>query len=194
MRASLLYASVGSFIVAVLLASASASRAATMGPSLPFDASIARTRLVAVAHTRVEPHRLITVTIDRVLHGRAPPSAVLVFAAAREPPAAVVDGAVVVIAFADSSSIERSAPTLAWQVTDDGIIEPGTLGTSDGLPPTLAAMYTYFGVPIATDRAEARPDLGEVAVPVLLVVAALAFAEGSIAHRGRRARARDLVR
>jgi hypothetical protein len=66
------------------------------------------------------------------------------------------------------------------------------VATTEGLPPTLAAMYTWFGVPMAAERAGVGTDLPAVVVPILLVLVALAMAEAGIARRERQPRGRHV--
>lgn len=178
----------GLALVAASLAVGPPLHAATTGPRPPFPVMVADATLVVVARIALEEAR-ITVLVERVLAGTGPSSGRLVFEDPTDPPH-LVDGAAAIIAFADPGSIEASAPTIAWHVSDDGFIDPDGLASADGLPPTLAAMYTYFGVPMAPERAGGDGDHSEILLPFVLVLAALALAEGGIAHRERRPRPR----
>ena len=158
--------------------------AATRGPAIPFEATIAASRLVVVATTELHADGSIVVQVERVLAG-VPPRAQLVFAAPVDAPA-LVDGGRAVIAFSTPTSIDADAPTRAWQISADGYVDPEGVAPADGLPPTLAALYTWFGLPMReAAAATAGFGLSSVLGPILLVLVALAMAEGGIAHRSR---------
>ena len=161
-------------------------RAATGGPSLPFGAAMAASRLVVVATTELHPDGSIVVQVERVLAGIPPVHPQLVFAAPVDAPP-LVDGGRAVIAFSTPTSIDADAPTRAWQISADGYVDPEGVAPADGLPPTLAALYTWFGLPMR-EAAAATAGFGPSSVlgPILLVLVALAMAEGGIAHRSRR--------
>jgi hypothetical protein len=161
-------------------------RAATTGPSIPFDCVVAASKLVVVATIEVRPDTAIVVLIERVLVGVGPAGKQLVFEAPVDPPP-LADGARAVIAFSVPSSIEADAPTRAWEISADGFVDPARMAPADGLPPTLAALYTWFGLPLR-EAAEASAGFGpsNAIGPILLVLLALAMAEGGIAHRDRR--------
>lgn len=161
-------------------------RAATTGPSVPFGAAVATSTLVVVATTELRPDGGIVVRIERVLAGVAPARSELEFAAPVDPPP-LVDGGRAVIAFSVATSIDAAAPTRAWQISPDGYVDPDGLAPAEGLPPTLAALYTWFGVPLReTPSADSGFRLSSALGPILLVLVALAMAEGGIAHRDRR--------
>ena len=161
-------------------------RAATTGPSIPFEAAIAASRLVVVATVELQTDSTIVVNIERVLAGVPPARPQLVFPAPVDPPP-LVDGGRAIIAFSLPTSIEADAPTLAWQISADGYVDPAGLAPANGLPPTLAALYTWFGLPMReTATANAGFGLTNALGPMLLVLVALAMAEGGIAHRDRR--------
>jgi hypothetical protein len=173
-------------MVGVMALGAPQVRAATTGPSIPFDAVVAASKLVVVATIELRADAAIVVHIERVLVGIPPASSQLVFEAPADPPP-LADGGRAVIAFSVPSSIEAGAPTRAWQISADGFVDPDGMAPADGLPPTLAALYTWFGLPLR----EAGPasegfGLSNAIGPILLVLLALAMAEGGIAHRDRR--------
>jgi hypothetical protein len=157
----------------------------TNGPSIPFDAAIATSALVVVATTDLRPDGSIVVRIERVLAGVAPARPELEFATPVDPPP-LVDGGRAVIAFGVPTSIDGAAPTRAWQISADGYVDPDGLAPADGLPPTLAALYTWFGVPMRLEPAAGPGGPSNAIGPILLVLVALAMAEGGIAHRDRR--------
>jgi hypothetical protein len=161
-------------------------RAATTGPSIPFEAAVATASLVVVGTTDLGPDGGIVVHIERVLSGVAPATNLLEFPAPVDPPP-LVDGGRAVIAFSLPTSIDAAAPTRAWQINADGYVDPDGLAPADGLPPTLAAIYTWFGVPMReASTAGSGIGLSNALGPILLVLVALAMAEGGIAHRDRR--------
>src|SRR6478752_6101487 len=158
-------------LVGALVSAAPPVSAATGGPSIPFDAAIAASRLVH---------------IERVLVGIPPANEQIVFAAPVDAPP-LVDGGRAVIAFSTPTSIDADAPTRAWQVSADGYVDPDAIAPADGLPPTLAALYTSFGLPMREAAvASAGLGLSSALGPMLLVLVALAMAEGGIARRDRR--------
>ncbi|HEU0242385.1 MAG TPA: hypothetical protein VFQ75_00675 [Candidatus Limnocylindrales bacterium] len=162
------------------------ARAGTTGPSIPFGAAIAASRLVVIATTELRADGAIVVHVERVLAGARPATSSLVFTEPQDPPA-FVDGGRAVIAFGEPTSIEAAAPTRAWQISADGYVDPDGIQPADGLPPTLAALYTWFGVPMRVEPAAgADGGLANALGPILLVLVALALAEGGIAHRDRR--------
>jgi hypothetical protein len=172
-------------VVGVAALAPSVARAETTGPAIPFDAVIAASNLVVVATTELRPDGAIVVHIERVLAGVAPAASSLEFARPEDPPA-LVDGGRAVIAFTLPTTIEATAPTRAWQISADGYVDPDGVAPADGLPPTLAAIYTRFGVPMRTEPAAGSSGLSNALGPILLVLVALAMAEGGIAHRDRR--------
>jgi hypothetical protein len=173
-------------LVALSTAAAPRTLAATEGARPPFAATAGTSTLVVVGRAEVADDGAITVIIDRVLQGAGPADGRLEFHRADAPPA-IVHGQLVVIAFADPATIDADAPTYAWPVSPDGFVDPQGVQPADGLPPTLAAMYTYFGVPMGAAYAGGGigGDLPLFLVPLLLVLAAMLLAEGGIARRGR---------
>src|SRR6478735_11892508 len=156
--------------------------AATRGPASPFEATIAASRLVVVATTELRPDGSIVVLIERVLAGVPPIRPQLAFAAPVDAPP-LVDGGRAVIAFSTPTSIDAAAPTRAWQISADGYVDPEGVAPADGLPPTLAALYTWFGLPMREAAvASAGFGLSSVLGPMLLVLVALAMADGGIAR------------
>lgn len=172
-------------IAAGLVVGASNASADTTGPQVPFDAVVARARLVVVGTTKLEPGGGVTVVIERVLAGVGPSSGVLHFEG--DDPPELVDGGEAVIAFSNPATIDADAPTVAWEVSRDGYVDPDGLARVQDVPPTLAAMYTWFGQPMTAPRTAggAGATLDDVLVPILLVLVALAAAEGGIARRER---------
>lgn len=172
--------------IAVMLAAAPHVAADTTGPQVPFGAVVGRATLVVVARAHLGEDGSVTVVIERVLQGTGPVSGRLLFADARDAPDLLDDG-VVIIAFTDPSTLDAAAPTIAWQVSEDDYVDPDGLAPADGLPPTLAAMYTYFGQPLAAPRTSTGvgASLSDALVPILFVLLALAAAEGGIVRRGR---------
>jgi len=173
-------------LVGALVSAAPPVSAATGGPSIPFDAAIAGSRLVVVATTELLADGSIVVHVERVLVGIPPANEQIVFAAPVDAPP-LVDGGRAVIAFSTPTSIDADAPTRAWQVSADGYVDPDAIAPADGLPPTLAALYTSFGLPMREAAvASAGLGLSSALGPMLLVLVALAMAEGGIARRDRR--------
>ena len=172
-------------VIGAVALQAAPARAATTGPSIPFESAIADARLVVVATTELRPDAAIVVHVERVLLGVPPAGAQLVFNQPVDPPP-LVDGGLAVIAFSVPTSIEADAPTRAWQISGDGFVDPAGVAPADGLPPTLAALYTWFGLPMReAPAASAGVGLSNALGPMLLVLLALAMAEGGIAHRDR---------
>jgi hypothetical protein len=161
-------------------------RAQASGPGIPFDAAIAASHLVVVATTELRTDGAIVVHVERVLAGAAPAVPAIVFPAPADPPA-LVDGGRAVIAFSAPTTIDAAAPTRAWQISADGYVDPQGLQPADGLPPTLAALYTWFGQPMRdTPAATAGSGLPNLLGPTVLVLLALAMAQGGISRRERR--------
>ncbi|MEO5966474.1 MAG: hypothetical protein ABIR11_13495 [Candidatus Limnocylindrales bacterium] len=150
-----------------------------------FDQLVDRSSLVVVAMVHLAPDGAITLDIRQVLHGGSAP--VTTFAPPTFAPV-LVDGGVAVIAFTDPASIDFRTPTIAWQVSADGYIDPDRLQQVQGLPPTLAAMYTRFGKAMSTE-AERLDAAGQggfpvgLVLPFLLVVCALVLADRGAAWR-----------
>ena len=185
MRTLVLGMGLAGLVGAVALAPLSV-RGATNGPSIPFEAAMATSTLVVVATTELRPDGGIVVRIERVLAGAAPARTELEFPAPVDPPP-LVDGGRAVIAFSIPTSIDAAAPTRAGQISADGYVDPDGLAPAEGLPPTLAAIYTWFGVPLReTESTGSGFRLSSALGPILLVLVALAMAEGGIAHRDRR--------
>ncbi|HEX5828888.1 MAG TPA: hypothetical protein VFY23_15295 [Candidatus Limnocylindrales bacterium] len=173
-------------LTAFLTTAVPRAHAATEGARPTFAATAATATLVVVGRAEVATGGAITIIIDRVLQGAGPADGRLEFHRPEAPPT-ITHGQRVVIAFSDPTSIDADAPTYAWPVSPDGFVDPRGVQPADGLPPTLAAMYTYFGVPMGSGYADGGigGDVPVVLVPFLLVLAAMLLAEGGIARRGR---------
>ncbi len=130
-------------LMVVFALAAPPSAAAVSSPGLQsFDQLIGGMKLVVLAQIGGSETQGYRYTVERVLKGSA--GSVLTF-----PPdlqAAVQPGwSEAVIAFADPTTDDFRAPTVAWHVAADGIIDPEKFQQYPGLPPTLTAMLAYFG-------------------------------------------------
>ena len=146
------------FLSVLLLFVASPVRAAS-GPSPgSFEQLISGMQLIVVAKVSGSPSTGFTYSVERVLKGGSAPSPMVLPPDAQ---AAVQSGwQEVVIAFADPSTDDFRAPTVAWHVAGDGTIDPERYQQYPGLPPTLEAMLAYFGInPSATDLLTSSPGV-----------------------------------
>jgi hypothetical protein len=131
--------------VALALAAAIASAhpaAADHGGQRPTLADIvAQSQLIVVARVSVDRDG-ITLDVERVLKGD--PVEALVFPPTDQKPP--LDGwKRAVFAFTDQTTLDTRAPTMAWNVADDGILDPEGFQPTDGLPATLDELIAAFG-------------------------------------------------
>jgi hypothetical protein len=118
--------------------------AAGTSPRPTFADVIAGSRLVVLARIHVRTDGGLRFRVERVLKGHAgrelsyPPLG---------PTPPVAGWSEAVIAFADPRTDDFRAPTIAWHVAQDGVIDPERFQRYPGLPATLDAMLRYFGAP-----------------------------------------------
>ncbi len=80
----------------------------------------------------------------------------------------------VVVAFDNPDELDFRAGNIVWHVTSDGRIDPEHFQSFPGLPPTLAAMFAYFGVPASSTSPAGQPARTEPSLRGLVIAWSLA--------------------
>jgi hypothetical protein len=159
----------------LLLVVAQPVAAATPQTPLTFAQRIAQAKLVALVSVSGSPQAGYVLTVEQVFKGQAPsrlvyPPPQLQAAVAVEP-----GWTRVVIAFDNPTTLDFRANNIAWHVGPDGRIDPEHFQQFQGLPPTLAAMFAYFGLP-ATSTERPEPRDGPAPLSMLFVLLASVIA------------------
>ena len=162
-------------LLALVIASAWTPVAHAASPSqTTFADIVAESKLIVLAEIHERADGGFTFTVEQVLKGRAGNQLAYPPLAATPP---FQGWTRAVIAFADPSTDDFRAPTIAWHVASDGTIDPERFQRYPGLPATLSAMLAYFALP-ATDMAASAhasgggPDTLTIALLAGLVAAA----------------------
>jgi hypothetical protein len=165
------------------------------GQRQTFAEIVGQAELIVVARVSIGPDGSIILDVERTLKGNA----VQRLAFAPTDTAALGKWNRAIVAFTDPTTIDFRAPTIAWHVADDGMIDPEGFQQFPGLPPTLDAMLVAFGqdaneppaasVAVSVAMAEPSPDNGLQAVfaAVATGVAAAGAVAIVIVRRRRRA-------
>lgn len=142
---------------AVVLGLAAAWPVAASGPVTPqsFAQRVAEAKLVALVSVEGTPATGYVLTVERVLKGRA--GSRLVYPAPQWISALQPGWTRVVVAFDNPDELDFRAGNIVWHVTSDGRIDPEHFQSFPGLPPTLAAMFAYFGVPATSTGPPTNP-------------------------------------
>jgi hypothetical protein len=135
-----------------------------------FAEIVGRAELIVVARVSIGPDGGIILDVERTLKGNA----VQRLAFPPTDTAALGKWNRAIVAFTDPTTIDFRAPTIAWHVSDDGMVDPEGFQQFPGLPMTLDAMLVAFGqdankppaasVPVSVAMAEPSPDKDSRAV------------------------------
>lgn len=155
------------------------------GTQQSFAERVAEAKLVALVRVQGTPATGFVLTVDRIFKGQAGPR--LVYPPPQPITALEPGWTRVVIAFDNPTELDFRAGNIVWHVAPDGQIDPEGFQRFPGLPPTLAAMIAYFGVPeTSTDP---RNNPAGPHWPGVVLVIALSYVGGMLAFRrflGRR--------
>ena len=159
-------------ILTALMLPATALAASSQSPRT-FAEVVAGMQLIVVADVDGSPEAGVTYTVETVLKGSGPPE--LQFAAPDLQSAVQPGWTRVVIAFSNPTTDDFRAPTIAWHVAADGAIDPEGYQQYVGLPGTLPAMLSFFGLPSSTGpSAPPTASTGPSPTPAVTVAPAAA--------------------
>jgi hypothetical protein len=146
--------------LAAAIASSHPAAADHGGQQQTFADIVDGSRLIVVARITIDRDGGVVLDVERVLKGE--PIERLAFAPTDlGPPLEGWDRAM--FAFTDPTTIDARAPTIAWHVADDGVLDPEGFQQAVGLPATLDAVVAAFGQdpiePVAAALPAAAPPL-----------------------------------